>query len=125
MEENMTLRIDPSTRDLVLDEDGILETITGDETSAQAVRLTLETWKGEFSFDPTHGTDYERIMGKKPHELEDDEAGEVARDAIFQENDVEQVDALETKFEGRSLNIAFTGRLKSGAAITTEVKQIE
>lgn len=122
MDENMTLKIDPESRDLVLDEAGMMETIAGDETSAQAVRLTLDVWKGEFPLVPEHGTDYERIMGKKPHELEEDEIGEVIREAIFQEDTVEQVEALETNLTGRSLDIAFTGRLTSGTAITTEVK---
>lgn len=122
MDDNMTLKIDPESRDLVLDEDGIMETIAGDETSAQAVRLTLEVWKGEFELVPDHGTDYERIMGKKPHELEEDEIGEVVREGIFQEDAVEQVDALETNLSGRSLELAFAGRLTSGTAITTEVK---
>lgn len=122
MDDNMTLKIDPESRDLVLDEDGIMETVAGDETSAQAVRLTLEVWKGEFELVPDHGTDYERIMGKKPHELEEDEIGEVVREGIFQEDAVEQVDALETNLSGRSLEVSFAGRLTSGTAITTEVK---
>ena len=70
MQDNWTLKIDPESRDLILDDAGALETISGDETTAQAVRLTLEVYRGEFPFDPTHGTEYERIMGKKRSELE-------------------------------------------------------
>ena len=56
MQDNWTLKIDPESRDLILDDAGALETISGDETTAQAVRLTLEVYRGEFPFDPTHGT---------------------------------------------------------------------
>lgn len=60
MQDNWTLKIDPESRDLILDDAGALETISGDETTAQAVRLTLEVYRGEFPFDPTHGTEYEQ-----------------------------------------------------------------
>ena len=48
MQDNWTLKIDPESRDLILDDAGALETISGDETTAQAVRLTLEVYRGEF-----------------------------------------------------------------------------
>ena len=59
--ENYTLKIDPNSRDLVLNDDGMMELVFGGDSSAQAVRLTLEAWKGEFPFDPTHGTEYDRM----------------------------------------------------------------
>ena len=75
MENNYTLRIDPESRDITFDADGMMETVAGDDTTAQAVRLTIQTWLGEFALVPSHGTDYEAIMGKKPKDLtEDDEA---------------------------------------------------
>ncbi len=46
MQDNWTLKIDPESRDLILDDAGALETISGDETTAQAVRLTLEVYRG-------------------------------------------------------------------------------
>ena len=52
-----TLRIDPTTRDITFDDAGIMQTVAGDEATAQNVRLTLDVWRGEFPFDPTHGTD--------------------------------------------------------------------
>ena len=121
MENNYTLKIDPNTRDIAFDDEGILEVVSSDATTAQAVRLTLDVWKGEFPFDPSHGTDYERIMGKKRRELEEDEVSEVIREAIFQEPDVAEVDSVDFATEGRGLNISFTGRLSSGNIITTEV----
>ena len=120
--DQFTLRIDPTTRDITLDADGIIQTVAGDEAIAQNVRLTLDVWRGELPFDPTHGTDYERIMGKKPGELEEDEVPEVIRDAILQEPGVAEVENVEYRFgEGRELEISATGRLDNGNTITTEV----
>lgn len=121
MQDNWTLKIDPESRDIVLDDDGVMESITGDETSAQAVRLTLQTWQGEFPFDLTHGTAYDRIMGKKPKDLTEDEIPEVIRAAVFQEKNVEEVEAVTYEKTGRSLEVAVSGRLADGNPITVEV----
>lgn len=122
--ENYTLKIDPETRDLCLDDAGVLELVDGDTTSAQAVRLTLEAWKGEFPFDPTHGTDYTRIAGKKARELAEDEVPEVIRDAVLQETTVSEVDSVEYNLSGRSLEVSVTGTLTTGGVITTEVSTL-
>ena len=45
---NMTLKIDPDSMDLVMDDGGNFALIYGDETTAQAVRLTLQAWEGDF-----------------------------------------------------------------------------
>lgn len=122
--ENYTMKIDPNTRDLVMDEAGMLELVDGDATSAQAVRLTLEAWKGEFPFDPTHGTEYDRIAGKKARELSEDEVPEVIRDAVLQETTVSEVDTVEYDLSGRSLNVSVTGTLTTGGVIKTEVSTL-
>jgi len=118
---NKTIRIDPESRDIVLDEHGSMEMIYADETTAQCVRLTLQTWITEFPLDVTHGTDYGRILGKKASELEEDEAEEVLRDAILQEQDVAQVDSVSAEIAGRSIAASFKGTLYSGQTISTEV----
>ena len=120
-DDNMTLRIDPESRDLVLDEDGFMERIYGDDTTSQSVRLTLQTWQGEFFLDTTHGTEYDRILGKKPHELPHDEVGEVLREAIFQETDVAQVDEVTADIGGKAVGAAFNAKLASGKIISMEV----
>ena len=120
-DENMTLRINPLTRDLEFDDDGIMERTYDDETTAQCVRLTLQTWKGEFFLDTTHGTEYERILGMKPHELPPDEIGEVLRDAIFQEGDVSQVNSVTAEINGRTVESEFDATLYSGRIISMEV----
>ena len=121
MEDNYTLKIDPDTRDLCFDDDGIMEMVAGDTTSAQSVRLTLCAWKGEFPLVPAHGTDYSRIMGKKLGDLEDDEIPEVIREAVFQEGAVSEVNSVEYTIDGRSLSVEFNGKLTDGNNITSEV----
>ena len=121
MEDNYTLRIDPESRDITFDTDGMMETVAGDDTTAQAVRLTLQTWLGEFALVPSHGTNYEAIMGKKPKALTEDEIPEVVRAAIFQEPEVEEVEEVTYTQAGRSLDIFFVGRLSNGNIISSEV----
>ena len=121
MEDNYTLRIDPESRDITFDTDGMMETVAGDDTTAQAVRLTLQTWLGEFALVPSHGTNYEAIMGKKPKDLTEDEIPEVVRAAIFQEPEVEEVEEVTYTQAGRSLDIFFVGRLSNGNVISSEV----
>lgn len=121
MEDNYTLKIDPSTRDICFDDDGNLELVSGDDTTAQAVRLTLQVWKGEFPFVPSHGTDYEKIMGKKRHELAEDEVAEVIREGVFQEPEVSEVDSVDYELTGRELTVSMTGKLSNGNTITSEV----
>lgn len=120
-DENMALRIDPETRDLVFDADGNMEQVFGDETTSQNIRLTLQAWKGEFFLDVNHGTEYDRILGKKPHELPYDEVGEVLRDAIFQEPDVSQIEEVTGEIDGRKATAAFRAALYSGQEISMEV----
>ena len=81
-------------------------------------------WKGEFPFDPTHGTDYTRIAGKKARELAEDEVPEVIRDAVLQETTVSEVDSVEYNLSGRSLEVSVTGTLTTGGVITTEVSTL-
>jgi hypothetical protein len=121
VEDNYTLRIDPESRDITFDTDGMMETVAGDDTTAQAVRLTLQTWLGEFALVPSHGTNYEAIMGKKPKDLTEDEIPEVVRAAIFQEPEVEEVEEVTYTQAGRSLDIFFVGRLSNGNIISSEV----
>lgn len=45
MDTNITLNVSGETRDLVL-KDGALQLLSGDETTAQAVRLTLQACPG-------------------------------------------------------------------------------
>lgn len=117
MDENMTLLIDPETRDLVLDEDGHFKKIYGQDTIVQNVRHALVTWKEEFFADLGHGTDYKRIMGVNQNELEDGEVDEVIREAVFQEPSISRVDDITVSLEGRSITAEISATMTDGNTI--------
>lgn len=121
MDENMTLLIDPGTRDLVLDENGFFKKIFSKDTVVQNVRHALLTWKAEFFADRGHGTDYERIMGVNQNELEDGEVEEVIREAVFQEPEVSRIDEISVSYEKRSITVEISAALASGETINLEV----
>ena len=119
--DNMTLLIDPETRDLVFDEQGNFKKIYDEDTMVQNVRHALITWKAEFFADNTHGTDYERILGKNVNEVDVGEIKEVVREGIFQEPNVQWIDSLDVTFNGRSVTAAFVATLINGESISLEV----
>lgn len=121
MEDNMTLMIDPETRDLVFDEDGNFEKIFGADTTVQNVRHALLTWKAEFFADLVHGTDYESIMSKNQNEIDLNEVEDIIREAIFQEDDVSRIDSITVSYDGRSVTAEFAATLVNGETITSEV----
>lgn len=119
--EHTALYIDPDTRDLELDGEGVLRVITGDAVTAQAMRLTLQVYKGEWPLDESHGTDYKRVMGMKQSQLSDEEIAEVVREAVYQEDEVAAINELAVDREGRSLGISVTAALQDGRPVTVEV----
>ena len=121
MDENMTLLIDPETRDLVFDDSGNFVKIYDADTTVQNVRHALLTWKAEFFADLVHGTDYERIMGKNQNEIDLNEVEDIIREAIFQENDVARIDSLTVSYNRRSVTAEFTATLVSGETIALGV----
>ncbi|MBO6292714.1 MAG: DUF2634 domain-containing protein [Selenomonas sp.] len=119
--DNMTLLIDPEIRDLVFDEGGNFKKIYDEDTVVQNVRHALVTWKAEFFADETHGTDYERIVGKNQNEVDMSEVKEVLREAIFQEPYVQRVDSLEVTYDNRSVTAVFQGTMINGEKVRLEV----
>lgn len=121
MGENMTLLIDPETRDLVFDAEGSFQKIYDEDTVVQNIRHALVTWKQEFFADPEHGTDYERIMGTNQNEIEIEEIKEILREAIFQEPKVSRIDEMTVSYNGRSISAEFSATLVNGEQISLEV----
>lgn len=119
--DNMTLLIDPETRDLVFDDAGSFKKIYGIDTTVQNVRHALLTWKAEFFADKTHGTDYERIFGVNQNDIDEDEIKEIIREAIFQEPDVSRIDTLTVSYDRRNISVEFSATLVSGETIVLEV----
>ena len=121
MGENMTLMIDPETRDLVFDAEGSFQKIYDEDTVVQNIRHALVTWKQEFFADPEHGTDYERIMGTNQNEIEVEEIKEILREAIFQEPNVSRIDTMTVTYDGRSISAEFSATLVNDEQISLEV----
>jgi len=121
MTDNMTLLIDPETRDLVFDDEGSFQKIYAHDTMIQNVRHALITWKREFFSDPEHGTDYERIVGTNQNEIDNEEIKEIIREAIFQEPNVSRIDELSVSYDGRSVSAKFSATLIDGEQISLEV----
>ena len=121
MMDNMTLLIDPETRDLVFDDTGCFKKIYDTDTVVQNVRHALITWKAEFFADETHGTDYERIMGKNQNEAFDGEVEEVIREAVFQETKVSRIEDITVSYENRVFTVVVKAVLINDETITVEV----
>ena len=121
MGENMTLLIDPETRDLVFDAEGSFQKIYDEDTVVQNIRHALVTWKQEFFADPEHGTDFERIMGTNQNEIEVEEIKEILREAIFQEPNVSRIDTMTVTYDGRSISAEFSATLVNDEQISLEV----
>lgn len=119
--DEMTLLIDPETRDLVFDDDGSFKKIYEIDTIVQNVRHALVTWKNEFFADEEHGTDYERIMGVNQNDLDDDEVSEVIREAVFQEPYVSRIEQIDVTYENRNITVQLTAVLIDEETITLEV----
>lgn len=119
---NDAWKIDPDTRDLCFDKDGILKTVSDQEAAVQGVRMALTAFKGDFDLVPEHGADYEQIMGV---EADDETMDEVVREAIFQEDRISAIDELSVSTANRTVEINFTGTLNNGEKISMEVNEGE
>lgn len=116
--DNMTLLVDPETKDLVFDENGMLVQIFDEETVIQNVRHALLAWKEEFFADEEHGTDYDRIVGRNQNEIDEDEIEQIIREAVFQEDEVQRIDSLTVAYEKRSLSVELTATIGTGEQTT-------
>ena len=119
---NYAWKIDPDTRDLCFDKDGMLETVSDQEAAVQGVRMALTAFKGDFDLVPEHGTDYEQILGV---EADEETMDEVVREAIFQEDRVSAIDELSVSTANRIVEINFSGTLNNGEKISMEVNEGE
>lgn len=115
------LKLDPESRDLCFDADGIMDHLEDGEAIAQNIRNNLNTWKGEFELDTGHGTAWERVVGKAASGVED-EADDVIRASIFQEPYVREIESLTPLVEGRKIGAEFSGTLYDGSTVRVEAK---
>jgi len=115
------LKLAPENRDLCFDADGIMDHLEDAEAIAQNIRNNLNTWKGEFELDTSHGTEWKRIVGQHSSDIED-EADDVLRASIFQEPYVREIESLTPLVEGREIRVEFHGTLYDGSTVRVEAK---
>ena len=116
--DNVTLKISRDTGDLVIGDDGIMETISGTDTTAQNIEMTLKAWINDFHLVPGHGTRWENILGQI---ISSEEVEEEIRESVYQETDVAMVTEIEAIQNGRELNIDLKATTAAGEEIETEV----
>lgn len=117
--DNMTLKIDDESNDLEFDENGIMKAVYGNDTTAQNVRMTLTAWKNDFLPVPQHGTDYKKFFSE---DCTEEERKEELRDAIFQEDNITQVNSIDIHSIGeRRIKVSFEGTVSDGKIIGMEV----
>ena len=114
----MNLYVDADTRDLVI-ADGDILTVDGAADIAQAVRVTLQAWLGDWDLDTRHGTDYPRILSDDG--VADTEIREILSAAIYQEPTVKQIDMLDIARSDRIVAVRFTAQLADGNIISGDV----
>ena len=115
------LKLDPESRDLCFDVDGIMEQLEDADAITQNIRNNLNTWKGEFELDTSHGTEWKRVAGQHISGIED-EADDVLRASIFQEPYVREIESLTSLVEGRTIGAEFYGTLYDGSTVRVEAK---
>lgn len=112
------LYVDADTRDLVI-ADGDILTVDGAADIAQAVRVTLQAWLGDWELDTRHGTDYPRILSDDG--VTDTEIREILSAAIYQEPTVKRIKTLDIMRGGRMVSVRFAAQLADGSIISGEV----
>ncbi len=97
--------------DLAFDGQRNLRMVEEVEEKAQAVRLLLQTSRGEWFLNTEHGLDYMAILGKKPNGAE---IRAVIMEALKQEPRVEEVISLDIDYDRskRHLSVYFKLRME-------------
>lgn len=111
--DNMTLMIS-GKGDLVIGDDGIMQTINSADTTAQNICMTIKAWKEDFPLVPEHGTDHNSVFGT---DVDVEHIKEVYREAIFQESAIAQINNLAVEKNGRAVNVAFEALTENGMEV--------
>lgn len=105
--------------DLIINEQGELVMIDGDDELLQSLRIGLNTNRGEWFLNPDLGIDFSLYVGKNPNE---EEMRSDLSDGILQESRVDSVDEItfERDLSSRQQTISFKATKKTGEVITME-----
>lgn len=105
------------THDIVI-KNGVVQLVEGSELKRQSTECTLNTKKGEWFFDISHGIDFNAILGKREVDIE--EIRNIIMDGLTQVDDTFTIDNLTTNYDKkhRKLTVEFTATTESGESIT-------
>ncbi len=106
--------------DLALDGQGNLRMVEGPDEAVQVMRILFLTHVEEWFLNLYHGTDYRRILGRKPRAHEE-QMREAVMAAMAQEPRVEDVLSLEFEYDPqtRGLTISWEAVMDGEAVMDT------
>lgn len=111
------LQIDNSG-DLVISKHDI-QLVRDKELTAQKVRLTLSTNKGEWSLNEDEGINFRAILTKSPNK---DEILDTVLDGLHQIDETMKIDSYDFKIVNRNLTMQFKASTPSGESMTYTVE---
>lgn len=119
-----TIELDTETRDIRLDSQQQVTTVSDADEKAQTIRLLLSTFRGEWAANPAHGVDHWTYLGQPYHPQRTPALAQaVIRDALLQEPRISEVVSVDTSFDRADRNLVITLRaIMDGEEIETEVE---
>lgn len=119
-----TIELDTESRDIQLDSQQRITTVSDADEKAQTIRLLLTTFRGEYAANPNHGCDHWAYLGEPYHPQRTPALAQaVIRDALLQEPRITEVLSVETAFNRGERNLSITVRaVMDGTEIETEVE---
>lgn len=111
------LQIDNSG-DLVISKHDI-QLVRDKELTAQKVRLTLSTNKGEWSLNEDEGINFKAFLTKNPNQ---DEILDTVLDGLHQIDETMKIDSYDFKIVNRNLTMQFKASTPSGESMTYTVE---
>ncbi len=108
--------------DLLFDENGELEMVSGDEEFAQNLGMILKTSLGEFDLDETIGLDRSNILTKG---FDEEQARYDIVEALMQEDRVEEVSEITFKQDKENRTLSVDLEIVKADGSTTNVEDVD
>lgn len=103
----MTAQLKTSSGDLVID-DGFLQIVSGRESLAQTIAQRLQTSRGEWRYNLSHGIPYIQVIARKAG---DDLVKAIMREAILETPGVQSITRLEVTRDRVTRTLTVSGEV--------------